>query len=354
MKTLKNSSNFLQRIQRVREHLNGQALLVEDLTDLHYLTGLVLSTGLLLIHPIGELLFVDGRYAQSAREGSPCEVKDLTAGALQEILLSLKVDKLSILPKKILLSRYLELQKTVALLPLEKDPVERVRMVKEPAELEALRMSAKLGWLGFTYLEENLRAGMRESDAVLLYETFCRQHGASKLAFDPIIAFGEGGAKPHYKSGERRLKRGDSVLVDAGITLNGYHSDMTRTFFFGKPSVEMEHLYERTFAAYSAAIRLCKAGVSVAEIDLAAREAMGDMEGLFLHSLGHGIGQTLHEPPRISSKTGETILLEEGMVCTIEPGLYLAGVGGVRYEDTIIITKEGYENLYPEGYNPYK
>ena len=153
---------------------------------------------------------------------------------------------------------------------------------------------------------------------------------------------------PHYKTGDAVLKDGDIVLIDIGVSLNHYHSDMTRVVFFGKPSSELKKLYAVVQESQEAALKICKPGTAVAALDQAARSVMKreNVEKYFVHSLGHGIGIETHEFPRIKDG-GEDgkVLLKEGMVITIEPGLYLPGIGGVRYEDMVLITKDGYEKI---------
>ena len=144
------------------------------------------------------------------------------------------------------------------------------------------------------------------------------------------------------------MKKGDIVLIDCGVVLDHYASDMTRTFFFGKGNKELHTMYNTVYRAQKRALSVCKAGVHIRELDLAARKEMkkDGLEKYYPHSLGHGVGLEVHEEPRVSFR-GDGVL-EEGMVITIEPGLYKPGLGGIRYEDTISITKNGYDNFFPE------
>lgn len=154
---------------------------------------------------------------------------------------------------------------------------------------------------------------------------------------------------PHYRAGKAKLKKNDTALIDIGVVVNGYHSDMTRVLFFGKPDPLLKKMYPIVKEAQKAALSMCRPGIAVKELDLAARHVMNKygVEQYFIHSLGHGIGLETHEAPRIKwNGEDKEMLLKPGMVITIEPGLYFPGKGGLRYEDTIIINEQGHENLY--------
>ena len=180
------------------------------------------------------------------------------------------------------------------------------------------------------------------------FEIYCVKEGADKLAFDPIICFGKNAAEPHHKPDGTILSAGDGVLMDIGVVVDGYHSDMTRVALLEKSTLLAD--YEAVKQAQSRALSLCRPGTTLGELDLAAHAALKEYghEELFTHALGHGVGLTTHELFSISSK-GENrdMVLRSGMTLTIEPGLYRPGIGGVRYEDTILITEDGYENFYP-------
>ena len=228
-------------------------------------------------------------------------------------------------------------------------PLKEIRVLKSEEELMAMRKSAALNWKGFLHIKKQLRVGITEREAAWEYERFCREHGASRLAFEPIIAFGENTAMPHYRPGNRKLKKGELVLIDIGVVVDHYHSDMTRVVPFGKIDPLLEELVKVVKASHGAALKLCKPGRRLKELDAAARGVMraAKFEKLYLHSLGHGLGLEIHEWPRIKvDGVDKDVILEPGMVITIEPGLYMSGVGGVRHEDTIVITPTGYENFY--------
>lgn len=321
---------------------------IENPTDLYYFLGLQLSRGRFLITEKSATLFVDGRYFEVAKKNSPFPVKALEKKALEEVLKKSK-EKVFGFDHDLSIRAHKELKtsfsKTRKKLKGFDEPTLRVRMIKDRKEQDLIKKSSELLWKGFLHLRKKLKVGVSELELAKEFEFFVKKRGAEALSFEPIVAFGSNSALPHHHSSQRKLKKNEVVLLDIGVVLNGYASDMTRIVFFGKVSKRMEELYRTVREAHQAALDLCKAGLPIAKLDQAARKVMGKEEKHFLHSLGHGIGLDVHEYPRISSKLKKG-KLEEGMVITIEPGLYLSGVGGIRYEDMIIITKTGYKNLF--------
>lgn len=343
-----NASRY-KKLQKLFAHWRVDGCLIENPIDLLYLTGLSLSLGMLVVTKKGAKLFVDGRYFQAAKENSGLPVynydlKKVSAFLKKEKILSLGFDSATTSYK-----RFLALKKEFPLKAID-SPLQTIRLQKEPEELAALHASAKLLWKAFLKIPSFLKEGITEKEVAKRFEIFCLQQGAEKLAFEPIIAFGAHSALPHHHCSEKKLRKGDTVLIDIGVVVDNYHSDMTRVLFFGKPSPKMEKIYQVVFESQQAALSLCKPGVTLGELDKAARSVMAkaNMEKAYLHSLGHGVGLEIHEFPRISATGADRDLpLTEGMVITIEPGLYFSGMGGVRYEDTIVITATGYKCLYP-------
>lgn len=345
--------NRLSRLQRQLKEL--EAYVVEEPIELFYFTQIELSLGRLLVTKKEALLIVDGRYFQECREKSPFPVAKAEETPLFPFLQAHGIKTLGLDEAKTTLAAFAEFEKKgkengVAIRAIA-SPVRAVRVLKEEREIALMQRSAEENWSAYLALKGMLKEGMSELEAVskLRHLVYC-ENGFS-FAFDPIIAFGENSAKPHHHSGERRLKKGDLVLIDMGLCVDHYHSDMTRVFFFGTPLPQLKQLLEIAQKAQRAALAECYPGVSFGKLDQAARAVMAEsgVEELFCHSLGHGIGLETHEYPRLSSKAPEKELpLEEGMVITIEPGLYIPEIGGVRYEDTVVITKEGYRNFYKE------
>ncbi len=336
----------MKRIDCLKKRAKDSSLLITNPIDLYYFTGLDLSAGKLLVSQEGVELFVDGRYFESATRISPIPVKLDSADlfkrwALQQKAIEVDSEKTSV-------QAYLDLQKLgVDVVPV-KGLTAPLRSIKDEKEIALLKEAAELGSQGFDFVVEILRPGIREDEVAFELETFWRKRGAKGVAFEPIIAFGANSSMPHYRAGSAVLKENQPVLIDIGVTLNHYHSDMTRMAVLGKLSEKMDEIFQIVKEAHERAVSLVKPGISVAELDDAARlfiasKGYGDH---FSHSLGHGIGLDVHEFPTIRrNKENETTLLKPGMVITIEPGIYISELGGVRLEDTLIVTDTCAESI---------
>lgn len=349
------------RLNRLKKALSAQELgmyLVEHPLDLFYLTGLSLSKGHLFVGGRKAHLFVDGRYLEIAKTNKEIECSLSSEENILSFLVESKAQSIGFDSQETSYERYVSLKsllqkvkkKTDRLVRLESSSVvPKLRMIKDKKEQELLRKSAALNWMGYEFLLGILSTHITEKEAAKEWEIFCRSNGAEKVSFEPIIAFGANSSMPHYRSGDAKLKKGDIVLMDLGVELSHYCSDMTRILFYGKPEPKLQNLYEVVREAHKAALSLCRPGIAIGELDKAARAVMRKekLEKYFIHSLGHGIGLEVHETPRIKAGGEDAhMLLESGMAITIEPGLYLPKIGGVRFEDTILITEKGYENLY--------
>lgn len=344
---------FLERIKKLQKAVKAEGLdgcLVDDPVDLLYLTGLQLSLGALFVLPRKSCLFVDGRYFEVAKNSSPVPVQPLSIenklAFLQGVkLLGFDGDHMSY-------SNFLQLKKLKCKLVSKPELLRDLRLIKDVGEIGKMKRSAEFGYMAYLMLKGLLRPGVTEIELARELEIYCLKNGAEKMSFEPIIAFGKNSALPHHRSGETKLKINDIALFDLGVVLDKYCSDMTRVEFVGKPDPQLKKFYDVNLAAQKAALALCKPGVKLKELDLAARKVMAEagLEKYFVHNLGHGIGLKVHEFPKIHKEgIHKDVVLEPGMAITIEPGLYLPGKGGVRYEDTIIITPRGYTNLYPES-----
>jgi Xaa-Pro aminopeptidase len=347
--SLKATSNL--RLDHLRKVAGVDACLVENPLDLFYLTGLKLSAGRLLVHAKEALLLVDGRYLQIAKEKSSLRTELDGPKNLAAFCKKHQVKRLGFDGNHTSYDRFLQLNTPeLTLIPVTHS-FKTLRAIKEKEEIVLMKKSAALLWKGFQFLRKALKTGVTEKELATRFEIFCLENGAERLAFEPIIAFGKNGAMPHYRSQNVKLKDGDAVLIDIGLVLNNYHSDMTRVVFHKKEDPYIRHLYDIVQRAQKSALKLCRPGVKFKELDLAARKVMREegVEELFVHSLGHGIGLQTHEYPRIKfDNEDRDVALESGMVFTVEPGLYVPGKGGVRFEDTIVITPAGYTNFYPK------
>jgi Xaa-Pro aminopeptidase len=227
--------------------------------------------------------------------------------------------------------------------------VERFRECKHPHEVEAIRNAQRIAEAAYRDSLTLLREGIEERELAMEIDYRLRKLGGERTSFDTIVAFGPNSSKPHATPSARKLVPGDLVLVDMGTIVDGYASDMTRTLVFGKADDRQREVYRAVLAAQKAAIDATAPGVECAEVDRIARESL-EHAGFgkeFVHSLGHGVGLEIHENPRLSRTSKET--LKPGQVVTIEPGVYLPGWGGVRIEDMVLVTGDGCENLTTAG-----
>jgi Xaa-Pro aminopeptidase len=354
--TLKNTSHHTQRAKKLQKALSNlklDALLVEDPTDLFYLTGIHFSVGKLLVTKEDALLLVDHRYLEMAKERSPHPAQLDTQEPFAATCQKKQIKHLGFDGRRASYDHFLHLKRSLPEIELTSAAsfFKTMRVIKDEEELVILRKSAKHLWEGFEFIKATLKEGITELALVKAFEIHCLQKGADGLAFEPIIAFGKNGSMPHYRPQDVLLKAGDPVLIDIGVVIDGYHSDMTRVVFFKNEDPYISQLYEIAKRSQRAALALCRPGTTLKELDLAARAVMKQekVEELFVHGLGHGVGLEIHEYPKIKyDNDDKDVVLEAGMVITIEPGLYVSGKGGVRYEDTIVITPSGYENFYPE------
>ena len=327
------------------------AVLVSQPENRRYLSGFTGSAGWLILSAERAVLATDFRYYEQVGREAPgfelAKVEGKFSDLLPDILADLGVRRLGFESQHLTVeqhSTWSEATGMVEWAPL-KDTVESIRAVKDDAELEAARRSVALTDAAFTHLLEVIRPGMSEEEAAWEIETYMRTHGASKVAFDLIVAAGPNGALPHARAGNHALQPGEPIVVDIGCVLDGYCSDMTRTFCLGQPSPKYLEVWDIVLRAQEAAEAAIRAGVSGVEADAAARDlitAAGYGEQ-FGHGLGHGVGLAVHEGPWAGRLSKDT--LEAGMTLTVEPGIYLPGEFGVRLEDLVIIREQGIEIL---------
>lgn len=353
----------LEKLQRLLKEVPCDGFIVEDPINLYYLTGLQLSVGTLIIHFNGAHLLVDSRYFELSKAASPVPVLLTTPQekTVIDLLLGecLEIKTLAFSSDSTSYKRYLDLQNCVhvinepiptrqlTLVPVN-NLVKQLRGIKDTEEISCMRDAANLGTQGFGFVCSLLKEGISEAEVARELEIFWKQRGSKTIAFDPIIAFGANSSMPHHRAGQVKLKKGDTVLVDIGVNYQHYHSDMTRVVFFQGADPRILKIYEIVKEAQGAALTLCRPGTLIGDLDRAARDLIasygyGDN---FTHSLGHGIGLEIHEWPILRNIPHmKEVPLQSGMILTIEPGIYLPGIGGVRLEDTVVITEHGHENL---------
>ncbi|MGC7101213.1 M24 family metallopeptidase [Amycolatopsis lurida] len=328
------------------------ALLVTDLLNIRYLTGFTGSNAALLVHAESEdrtLFCTDGRYTTQ----SEVQVPDLqrvldraSAAALARHASAHRADygRTGFESQHVSVEQYESTKKIAEGVELHRSPnlVERLRLVKDQAEIEALRMACAAADRALSGLIEHgdLRVGRTEREVARALENRMLDHGSAGASFESIVAAGPNSAIPHHRPTDRHLAKGDFVKLDFGAIIDGYHSDMTRTVVLGEPADWQRELYELVHRAQAAGLAAVLPGAEVSAVDKAAREVIeqaGHGER-FPHGLGHGVGLQVHEAPSLATTGVGT--LSAGMAVTVEPGVYLAGRGGVRIEDTLIV-REG-------------
>lgn len=345
----------LQKLQKLLLEQDIDLFLIENPVNIYYLTGIEVSTGQVIASSNHAFFLVDNRYFELCKKTSPLSVLLSSEVTIKSLLNSPEFRQAKTVgfdSENTSYKSYEELKAITdglarRLVPTN-DLVKKLRAVKDKNEIAILQEAAELGSLGFDYVCYLLKEGISEQEIALELEIFWKKRGGRKPAFDPIIAFGPNSSMPHYRASDTVLLQGQSVLIDIGVTWKHYHSDMTRVIFYGTPHPKILEIYEVVLEAQNRALEACKPGILVGQLDAIARDHIAEKGygQYFVHSLGHGIGLEVHELPTIRNKgESKNEPLLEGMAITIEPGIYLPGLGGVRIEDTVVITKDGHENL---------
>jgi len=322
------------------------AILVSDLKDVRYLTGFSGSEGLLLLSKAEVTLLVDSRYTvQAKNETTGCTVVEFKEkqAALETLIAGQNVTSLGIQAERVTVSFYHGLQKRlpeVRYVELGAD-VASLREVKDPQEIVCLEKIASIASEALLGTLQTIKPGDTEKDIALRLEFAMRRAGADDKSFDTIVASGERGALPHGKASGKTIAHGELITIDFGALLDGYSSDETVTVAFGDPDEMQRKIYQIVKDAHDKAIDAVRPGVRLKDLDSIARghisqKGYGDYFG---HGLGHGVGLDVHEKPVVSFRSEDVVC--EGMVFTIEPGIYIPGWGGVRIEDLVVTTSDG-------------
>jgi len=337
------------RILKGLEDVGAEAFLVTCPENCFYLSGFS-GEGVLTVSPAGSWLLTDFRYLETAEEevraAEPVRIEGGWVQAVRKLAQDRGWRRVAFESRHLTYDRYREL--TEALAPASLVPtaglVEGLRRVKEEAEIERLREAARLTDAAFAHLVERVRPGLTERELALEIDCFLRRNGSEGVSFPTIVAAGPRSARPHALPGNEPVREGDLLLADFGAVWLGYHADLTRTVAVARAGEKEREVYAVVLAAQEKALAAVRPGVSGAEIDTLAREEIsragyGDCFG---HRLGHGVGLAVHEEPGLG---GEEVILEPGMVVTVEPGIYVPGWGGVRIEDLVLVTENGAEVL---------
>ncbi|MGH9137641.1 MAG: aminopeptidase P family protein [Acidimicrobiales bacterium] len=346
------------RARRVREALDGatgvavDALLVTKLVNLRWLTGFTGSAGRAVLLADRLVLVTDGRYETQAGEqlaaaGVDADVRiGRSAAAQQELLqqavqgvarLGLEADDVSWADQR----HYAD---TVDAELVPTDPlVDRLRVVKDDGEIARAEAAAAIADRALANVGARLLDEPTEEEFGLELDTEMRRLGASGPSFETIVASGSNGAKPHHRPASRRIVEGDLVVLDFGATVDGYRSDMTRTMVIGEPSETQQRMLDVVAEAQAAGVAAVRAGAACRDVDAACRKLIADAGwgDAFAHGTGHGVGLEIHEEPRVSFSAPEDATLAARSIVTVEPGVYLPAHGGVRVEDSVVVTDDG-------------
>lgn len=349
----------LERLRMCLQRRKIAAALITQPENRRYLSGYTApdhgineTSGVLLIPATGEpFLFTDSRYQLQAEKDAPgfsIEIyKRGLFNLLRKKLPSLGIQSLVFESHYLLHSSYLALEKLAGRKKIELHPmtslVEDMRIVKSSEELAKIKAAVELNEKVFRIAHNSLRPGQTEKEVAIRIENLMRELGAEGPAFETIVASGPNGALPHAVPSERKLLKGEPIIIDMGLRLNGYCSDMSRTVVLGTPDNKTVALIRLVRKAQLAGIKALRAGVSGLSVDRVAREVISraGMGEHFGHGLGHGVGLAVHEAPALNWRNRKH--LHAGMVVTVEPGVYLPGWGGIRLENMAVVGEDGCE-----------
>jgi Xaa-Pro aminopeptidase len=349
------TENALRR-ERLAANFAGwkvDTLLITALPNVRYLSGFTGSNAALLLTAREAILFTDPRYTFQAGQECDCRVAITKNHLLPAVIAAIsrrKLKRIGIERDRMTFQAYDLLREKLPLgaemVPIVA-PVETLRMVKSAEEIARIRRAVDTNSKAFAAALQRLKPGITENDLAAELDFQMRRHGAEGCAFETIVASGARAALPHARPTRNRIEPDQLLLIDMGATQDGYASDMTRTVFVGWAKPEWKRRYKAVLEAQLAAIASIRAGVAADKPDREARRVLAahGLEKEFTHSTGHGLGLEIHEPPRLGKK--EKTILQAGMAITVEPGIYLKDKGGIRIEDTVVVTESGCEILTP-------
>ncbi|WP_341877389.1 aminopeptidase P family protein [Defluviitalea saccharophila] len=343
-----------ERLKKLRDKINAlnlDGILIQNPINRKYISGFSGSAGILFISNHSSILFTDFRYIEQAKKQAPDFqiVNHTTRGLYKEINELIQKEGIKTLgfeSETVTYNEYKEYEKnlSVSMVPTQK-VVEKLRVIKDENEIAFIREAARIADQAFHHTLPFLKEGTIERDIALELEYFMKKNGASDLSFSTIVASGAFSALPHAVPTEKKLEKGDFVVMDFGCIYKGYCSDMTRTVVIGKASNRHREIYQTVLTAQKMALEAIRPLVKGKEIDKIARDYITDKGygEYFGHGLGHSVGMEVHENPRFSMTEEE--IIEPGTVITVEPGIYIPDFGGVRIEDLVVVKEQGIENL---------
>lgn len=322
-------------------------VIFSNMSNIRYLSGFTGSDGVLILSPDDAMLLVDGRYTTQAREESPwtfvCQYQNKMEG-LEQAVTRLGIREIGFEASWVSVETFNDLSRRLSgkrLVPLGAE-LKFLRAHKDEIEIAAMKKAAAIGSEAIAALVCELKIGWTEAEAALQLEVMARRSGADQIAFDTIIASGEHAALPHAKPTNRKFQAGDLVVVDFGVKYQGYCSDETCTIAFGELTGDQKNAYRAVKQAHDEAIAVIEAGVAASDVDALVRRVLGNKYSAnFIHGTGHGVGLEVHESPRLAPNSPDC--LDAEMAVTVEPGVYMSGMWGIRIEDTVIVKNKGCE-----------
>ncbi|MCR1841335.1 M24 family metallopeptidase [Murimonas intestini] len=342
-----------KRISEILKEKKLDAILVSDPFNMRYITGFRGGEGYVYLSEQRQVLLTDSRYTTQARDeadGFEIVQVDGTADYIKRLYGFMQEENVKVLGFEDEHLIYVSVKGLQDGCPGVEfaalgGALNRLRIIKNETELKALRQAEHVGDLAFEEILKIIRPGMTELQVAAELEYSMKKNGAVRTSFETIVASGINSAMPHAIPSEKKIESGDFVTMDFGCMIDGYCSDMTRTIVVGKADEKQKEIYNIVLQAQLAALDAVKAGMKGSEVDKVARDIIysAGYQECFGHGLGHSVGLFIHEDPRLSPKCHE--VLEENMIQTVEPGIYVPGFGGVRIEDMIIVKKDGHENL---------
>ena len=329
-----------------------EGILIHKPSNMFYLSGFR-GEGLLLVGHRWQCIVTDFRYVEQAERESPgWQVLSISTGkphaaVAAEAFKAQGGKSLRYEDDEVTVRQYGKLQEAFdgqAFAPLDSAP-ELLRQLKDEGELALIRRACEVSSAAFDWLLQEIKPGIRERELAVRLENWMLLNGADAIAFNTIVASGPNGSLPHAVPGDRQLQKGDLITFDYGAKVGGYCADMTRTVALGEPSAELRRIHGIVLEAQKVCQEALAPGKKCSDIDKLARDIIGDAGygECFGHGLGHGLGIDIHEEPRLSRTCD--VLLEPGHVVTVEPGIYVPGLGGVRIENSCVITQQGGESL---------
>ncbi len=333
-----------EKVKQLLEDKKLDAVVILSPYNRRYLSLFTGSSGALVLTKDRRFLVTDFRYTvQAGEQAVDFEVvkqQGALLDSIAELTNELDIKTIGFEGDLITYQQYAALCSMMELVDISGE-IEKIRMIKEPFELELIQKAADIADQAYDHILKFIGPGMSEMEVNNELEMFMRKNGASGSSFDTIVASGHRGALPHGVASEKIINKGEMVTLDYGAIYQGYISDITRTFAVGEPVEEMKRIYDIVLKAQVTALETVKSGMTGAQADAIARDIIVDAGygDNFGHSLGHGIGLEVHEGPGLSMKSD--ITLEKNMCVTLEPGIYVDGLGGVRIEDDVLVTEAG-------------